>query len=424
LFRLPEGIDSSGYIFATYYVETPLDIYQAAESLAAEQSTGTWMRVQYESEERRERYGAKVVGVYPLPYDAAQYHILTRMSPSEGVNAAVVRVGYPVVNFAPNLTNLLSAVAGEAYELGLFTALKLLDLEFPASFTQHFSGPKFGIEGVRNLLGVYNCPLLGAVIKPCVGLAPEETAELVYQGAKGGLDFIKDDELLADVAYNPVKERVRAITAALKKAEEETGEKALYAFNISDRPSRLRELHDIVVESGGNCIMVNAAALGYECLRELAEFTEVPIFAHRVFAPAYLRSLYLGMSTEVLTKLWRLAGADMILIGAIGGKVFGSDAEVLASAKACVQRFHHLKGVFPVSSGGQWAGKLPENVLSFGHVDFLHLSGAGVFAHPMGAEAGARSLRQAWDAYSQGIPLEEYAKGHIELRAALEHFGG
>jgi ribulose-bisphosphate carboxylase large chain len=424
LFRFPEGVDYSRYIFATYYLETPLEPHQAAEVLASEQSTGTWMRVKYETEERREKYGAKVVGVHPLPHDSGQCHLPTKVALSGKINAAVVRIGFPTINFSPNLTDLLSTVVGEAYELESFTALKLLDIELPTSFTQYFAGPKFGVDGLRSILDVYDRPLIGAVVKPCVGLSPEETAELAYQGAKGGLDFIKDDELLADAAYNPVRERVRAVTAALKRAEEETGEKTIYAFNISDRPSRLRELHDIVVENGGGCIMVNAAALGYESLRELSEFTEVPIFAHRVFASASIRSPYLGMSLEVLNKLLRLGGADMILVGAIGGKVYGSDAEVVASARACNQAFHHLKRSVPASSGGQWAGKLAGNVAAFGHVDFLHLSGGGVFGHPMNAEAGARSLRQAWDAYSKGVSVEEYAREHLELRAALRHFGG
>lgn len=411
------------HIFATYYLETPLDPYQAAQSLAIEQSIGTWMRTQYETEELHQRHGAKVVGVDLLPYDPGLYHLPTKIAPGGKVNAAIVRIGFPVINVSPNLTSLLSTVVGEAYELELFTALKLVDIELPASFTSHFTGPKFGIDGLRQILGVYNRPLIGGVIKPCIGLSPHETAELAYQGAKGGLDFIKDDELFADAAYNPVKARVRAVSAALKRAEEETGQKTTYAFNISDRPSRLRELHDIVVDNGGSCVMVNPAILGYECLRELAEFSQLPIFAHRVFAPAYLRSPSLGMSPEALTKLWRLAGADMLIIGAIGGKAFGTDDEILANTKVCLQEFNQLKQACPVVAGGQWAAKLPENAAAFEHTDFLHLSGGGVFAHPMGAEAGARSLRQAWEAYSQKSTLEEYAEEHPELKSALEHFG-
>jgi len=385
------------------------------------------MRARYESDERRERYGAKVVGVYPLPYHRLGYNLPARMDWIAGaaqgeINSAVVRIAFPWVNFGPLFPNLLSTVAGNLYEMDPFTAIKLLDLEFPASFTKHFPGPKFGIEGCRKLLGVYDRPLFGAIIKPCVGLSPEEIADLAYQGAKGGLDFIKDDELMADTAYNRIKERVRTITAALRRAEEETGEKTMYAFNITDRPSRLRELHDVVVEGGGICVMVNAATLGYECLRELAEFTQVPIHAHRDFAPAYLRSPYTGMSAEVFSKLWRLAGADQLHVGAIGGKLFERDNEVVVSARACLQDFHDIKPCLPVSSGGQWAGKVARNLAAFGHLDFLHLSGAGVYAHPDGAEAGARSIRLAWEAHAKGIPLEEYAREHGELARAIGHF--
>jgi ribulose-bisphosphate carboxylase large chain len=427
LLRFPEAINSEDYVIATYYLETPMDPHQAADHLAAEESTGTWMRARYESDERRERFGAKAVGVYPLPYEPLGYSLPARMDwlkeEEQGeINAAVVRIAFPWVNFGPLFPNLLSTVAGNLYEMDPFTAIRLIDLEFPPSFTDQFTGPKFSIDGCREILGVYDRPLFGAIIKPCVGLSPQEIADLAYQGAKGGLDFIKDDELMADTTYNPVKERAAAITEALKRAEAETGEKTMYAFNITDRPSRLRELHDVVVEAGGNCVMVNAATLGYESLRELAEFTQVPIHAHRDFAPAYLRSPYTGMSAEVFSKLWRLAGADQLHIGAIGGKLFERDEEVMVNARACLQDFNNISQCLPVSSGGQWAGKVAHNLEAFGHVDFLHLSGAGVYAHPDGAEAGARSVRLAWDAHSNGIPLEEYAAEHPELQRAIEHF--
>jgi len=426
LLRLPESLEPSDYILATYYLETPLSPREAAEHLAAEQSTGTWLRVKYETEERRERFGAKVVGIYHLPYQPEAYHLQARMDwiKKEGrLNALVLRIAFPWSNFGPLIPNLLSAVAGNLFEMDPFTAVKLLDIEFPPSFTRHFRGPKFGVEGCRRLLGVYGRPFIGAIMKPCVGLSPEEIARLAYEAAKGGLDFIKDDELLADTSYNSVRERARTVTQALKWAEQETGHKTMYAFNITDRPSRVRELHDIVVEAGGICVMVNVATLGIEVLRELSEYTEVPIHVHRDFAPAYIRSPYLGMTARAFTKICRLAGADQLHVGAIKGKLFETDEEVVLSAHCCLEKFHEIAPSLPVSSGGQWAGKLAINFKEMGTPDFLHLSGAGVFAHPMGAEAGARSLVQAWEALSQGVSLEEYAKDHRELQAALRYFG-
>jgi ribulose-bisphosphate carboxylase large chain len=429
LIRFPEAVDTEDYVIATYYLETPMDIYQAANALAAEQSTGTWQRVGYETDEVREKHGIKVLGIYPLPYEPAGPNLptgtkMTEFGAGSGkINAAVLRMAFPHVNFGPKIPNLLTAVAGNLYEMGAFTAIKLMDLEFPKSYLKEFTGPRFGIKGTRDIVGVYNRPLVGAIIKPCVGISASQMAELAYQGAKGGLDFIKDDELIADTEYNSLKDRVKTVTAALKRAEEETGEKTMYAFNITDRVDRIRELHDIVVEGGGNCVMINAATAGLEAMRELAEYTKVPIHCHRDFAPMWARSPYLGISFSCLTKLFRLCGADQTHCGAISGKLFETDEEVLGNIRACVHGFDNIGDSMPVSSGGQWAGKVPINKRKIGHLDFIHLSGGGIYAHPDGAEAGARSVRDAWDATLKDIPLEEYAGDHPALKAAMEHFG-
>ncbi len=429
LIRFPEAVNDEDYVTATYYLETPMDIYQAANALAAEQSTGTWQRVGYETDEMRETHGIKVVGVYPLPYEPAGPNLptgtkMTEFGAGSGkINAAVLRLAFPHINFGPKIPNLLAAVAGNLYEMGAFTAIKLMDLEFPKGFLKGFTGPRFGIKGTRDIVGVYGRPLVGAIIKPCVGVSPAQMAELAYQGAKGGLDFIKDDELIADTAYNSVRERVKTITKALERAEEETGEKTMYAFNITDRMDRIKDLHDIVVEGGGTCVMINAATAGLEAMRELAEYTKVPIHCHRDFAPMWARSKYLGISFSCLTKLFRLSGADQVHCGAISGKLYETDEEVMWNMRACTAEMGPIGPATPVSSGGQWAGKTPINRRKIGHVDFIHLSGGGIYAHPKGAEAGARSVRQAWEATLSGIPLEEYAKDHEALKTAIEHFG-
>ncbi len=335
LLRFPEAINDEDYVIATYYLETPMDLYKAANAFAAEQSTGTWQRVGYETDAMREKHGIKVVGIYKLPYEPTGPNLPTGTKMSEfgagnvKINAAVLRLAFPHINFGPKIPNLLTAVAGNLYEMGAFTAIKLLDLEFPDSFLKEFTGPRFGIEGTRKIIGVYDRPIVGAIIKPCVGISPKQIAELAYQGAKGGLDFIKDDELIADTKYNSVKARVKTIVKALKRAEDETGEKTMYAFNITDRMDRIRELHDIVVEGGGNCVMINAATAGLEAMRELAEYTQVPIHCHRDFAPMWTRSPYLGISFTCLTKLFRLSGADQTHCGAISGKLYETDEEVL-----------------------------------------------------------------------------------------------
>jgi ribulose-bisphosphate carboxylase large chain len=413
------------YVIATYLLETDGDIESAAEALATEQSTGTWTDVPGE-EEARSRHGARVLAVTPKG-ERDRPSLPTRLAPeAPGTQRyvwGIVEVAFPHINFGPRLPNLLSAVAGNLFEMGAFTAAKLIDLEFPDEFLSHFPGPKFGIEGTRKVLGVYDRPLVGAIVKPCVGLGPRELAEIVYRAARGGLDFIKDDELLADPSYNRLHDRVDAVMDALGRAERETGEKTMYAFNVTDRVDRILELHDIVVRGGGNCVMLNYVTAGIDALRMLAEHTEVPIHAHRDFFPAFARSPWLGLGTTVFTTLSRIAGADQLHIGALAGKLYETDEEVLESVAACRARLGGLRQSMPVSSGGQHAGKVPITRRKMAHPDYLHLSGGGVFGHPDGPEAGARSIRQALAATAEGRKLEDAARDQAELRRAIDYFG-
>lgn len=411
------------YVIVTYRVETPLDLHKAAQVIAAVQSIGIGNFSEPDFERIAEAHGAKVIGLKPLPGRYSQ-KLPTRTPSRKKIRAATVTIAYPHINFGPKIPNLLTAIAGEFFEMNTVTAAKVLDIEFPDSFQKHFPGPRFGIEGCRDMLKVYNRPIIGAIIKPCVGLSASRLAELAEEGFRGGLDFIKDDELLADTDYNPVRERVEKVSVAVRRAEQQTGEKKMYAFNITDRIDRIRELHDIVFECGGKCVMINVATVGIEAMRELAEYTKLPIHCHRTFAAVWTRSPFLGFGFPALTKIFRLCGADQIHCGAIQGKLYESDDEVLSNMRACTSPSTYMKRSVPVSSGGQWAGKAPVNAEKIGHYDFIHLSGAGTYTHPDGPSAGATSIRQAWDAVIQGIPLHEYAREHAELARALQFFGG
>src|SRR5690606_35118581 len=111
---------------------------------------------------------------------------------------------------------------------------KLMDIEIPGSFASHYKGPAFGIGGCRKLTDVYERPLIGTIIKPSIGMTPEETAKLVDTLIHAGIDFIKDDELLSSSANSPFNKRVDAIMKVINSYADKTGKKAMYAFNISD----------------------------------------------------------------------------------------------------------------------------------------------------------------------------------------------
>lgn len=408
--KLPEKIDFSEHIIGVYYLETSLSMEKAAESLAGEQSTGTWTKVYTETPEIHEEHGAKIVGYYELP------------SSDANIRRGIVILAHPTINFGPQIPLMLSVVAGNLYEMKDFHSIKLLDLHFPREFVKDFQGPKFGVRGTREVLGVFDRPLVGTIIKPKAGMRPKALADLCYHIARGGLDFIKDDEVYGPVKYAPLEERVPLVMEAVDKANSEKNEKTLYAVNITDEVDKILENHDQVIKLGANCVMLNFVTAGFSALRVLAKHTKAPIHAHRDMFAAFTRVPTHGISTAVVTKLARLAGADQLHIGAIQGKLYEPDEIVIASARTCLKEFHNITPCLPVSSGGQHAGKIAINCKLLGK-DALILAGGGVLGHPKSIEAGALSMRQALEAYMKKIPAREYAEDKPELKIALQTWG-
>src|SRR6185295_5358158 len=217
-------------IVATYYIETPFDPEKAAAVLAGEQSSGTFIAVPGETEELKQRFAARVEKVTPLETVAAP--AMPGASSSSGhYNRAEIRVSWSIENFGYNLPVLTSTLQGNLYELRQFTGLKLMDLELPPSYATHYKGPAFGIDGCRKLTNVYNRPLIGTIIKPSIGLTPQQTADMVKTLAGAGIDFIKDDELLSSSANSSFDDRVDAIMKVINAHADATGKKVMYAFN-------------------------------------------------------------------------------------------------------------------------------------------------------------------------------------------------
>jgi ribulose-bisphosphate carboxylase large chain len=162
---------------------------------------------------------------------------------------------------------------------------------------EHFPGPQFGVAGTRRLAGVVDRPIIGTIVKPSVGLTSEETAKLVYELALAGIDFVKDDELMANPPHSPLRERVRAVMKAVDKAANVTGRKVMVAFNISDQLDRMLEHHDDVIAAGGTCVMVSINSVGLTAVEYLRRRCQVPIHAHRNGWGMYTRCPALGWSS-------------------------------------------------------------------------------------------------------------------------------
>jgi len=409
-------------IFATYRIETPLAVEAAAAALAGEQSSGTFVAVPGETEELKERFAARVEKITPL--ESVPQPALPGARPSAGpFQRAEIVVSWSVDNMGFNLPALVSTLQGNLYELSQFSGLKLMDVELPPSFARHFQGPRFGVAGCRKLTGVEGRPLLGTIIKPSIGLTPQQTADRVRVLAGAGIDFIKDDELMADPPHSPFDQRVDAIQSVLEDQAQRTGKKVMYAFNISDELDAMQRHYDKIVNAGGISAMISLNSVGLAGAKKICDRGALAIHGHRNGWGMLNRHPLLGMEFTAYQKLWRLAGVDQIHVNGIANKFWEDDDSVVRSIEACGAPLLGGMSVLPVVSSGQWGGQAPETYRRTRTLDLLYMAGGGILAHPGGPAAGVRSLQRWWEAAVEGLTLEQAAARYPELKISVEKFG-
>ncbi len=425
-------INPEDWIICYYYVESsqgqsPKHIGAA---IAAEGSIGTWTHVTTETK-RVWRFAGRVIDV----------------------RGNFVLVAFPIELFEPgNIPQLFSVVAGNLFGLKAIKNVKLLDIRLPKKYIGSFKGPRFGLNGIRKIVGTTKKrrPHVGTIIKPKVGLTPKNTAKIGYEVGLGGIDHIKDDETLTNQGkICPVEDRLVYMMEALDKVKSETGKQVLYTVNVTHNTTKMIERAEKLIEVGANAVMMDVITSGFSALKELRENIRVPIHVHRCMHAAFTRNPLHGISMNVLSKLVRLAGGDQFHIGTAVGKMHGELAEVKASQavteskktkgikynkipkitkyltqkqRIFEQNFYNIKPVLAISSGGLHPGLVPEIIKNFG-VDVGIQFGGGIHGHPLGSRAGTIAARQAVDACMKKISLNNYAKKHKELKIALKHWG-
>lgn len=411
-------------IVAHYRVETATDVRRAAEIMAGEQSSGTFVTVPGETAELAERSGARVESIEMLETVGQPSLPGAKPPTASSWQRANVTVSWPLENLGPSLPNFLATVAGNLFELQQFAGLKLLDFELPAAFFRRYQGPQFGIEGTRQLSGVPHGPLIGTIIKPSVGLDPAQTAALVKTLAEADIDFIKDDELQANGSHCPFAERVAAVMQVVNDHADRTGKKAMFAFNVTGDLDEMRRHHDVVLAAGGTCVMVSLNSVGPVGMVQLRRHTQLPIHAHRNGWGYLSRHPQLGWSYIAWQKIWRLVGVDHMHVNGLANKFSEPDDSVIASARQCLSPMSpgFPCVVMPVFSSGQTVHQVSETFRQLGSLDLIYAAGGGIMAHPDGPAAGVGSLRESWEAAIAAIPLERYAEGRPALRNALEFY--
>lgn len=407
---------------AEYLLESAEPLERAAAVIAGEQSSGTFRPVPGETEALKARSAARV-------------EVLEDLGPCAGpplpgaaagpLRAARMVLSWPVANTGISLPNVLATVAGNLFELHCVAGLRLVDLRFPPGFVAGCPRPAFGVEGTRALSGVGGRPLIGTIIKPSIGLTPEETATMVDMLCAAGIDFIKDDELQADGVVCPFADRVRAVMPVIRSHAERTGRKVMYAFNLTGEVDEMRARHDLVLREGGSCVMVSANSVGLSGMLALRRHSVLPIHLHRNGWGYLSRHPALGFDYPAWSKLWRLAGADHMHVNGLRNKFCEADQSVVASARSLLAPLSeaHAATAMPVFSSGQTALQAFGTWAALRRPDLIFAAGGGIMAHPGGPAAGVRSLQDAWGAAMAGLTLEEAARESAALAAAVGSYG-
>ncbi|MCC7552288.1 type III ribulose-bisphosphate carboxylase [Candidatus Micrarchaeota archaeon] len=411
-------------LICKFYVEPgklkkQLTLKEAAEHITAESSIGTW---------------TDVGGISPALRKKITPHIFYINTKDK-----TIKIAYPSGLFETgNMSQIMSAIAGNIFGMKELKNLRLLDISFPKDIIKSFKGPEHGIEGIRKIAKIKKRPFCGTIVKPKVGRTAKGHAQYAYEAWSGGLDLVKDDENLTDMKFNKFEERVIRTLEMRDKVESETGEKKLYVCNVSAESNEMLRRAQFINDHGGRITMIDILTCGwagFETLRN--HHPNLIVHAHRAGHGMFTHNPRNGMTMLAVAKIARLIGSDSLHIGTFGmGKMRSEYKEELNIRDALVkkridendkehvleQNWHNIKYVMPVSSGGLYPGVIPETI-NRGGTDLFLQAGGGVAGHPNGVRSGAKAMRQAIDSFMKKQDILEYAKEHKELGAAIKKWG-
>jgi ribulose-bisphosphate carboxylase large chain len=383
-------------IKATYTIRSN-DVERAANLIAREMSLGV-KKTTYETK-GTDTFAAKAT----IKKQGKKEAVVEIMVPSQRISSAY---------------GLVLSIAGEISCLNILKSIELTDFEAPSSLLARLPGPQFGIEGIAKKRKGPERPLFITVLKPSQGLTPKEFSHIAYESLVGGMDVVKSDELLQEPEADYLK-RLEATVAMAKKAEEETGEPKWVMMHPVDRPKAMIDRYLKGARAGSEIAMLSPAASGFPMLEELSRFAKVPIMAHMATSD-WLWQPH-GMSVRAWARFMRILGSDIILYPALQGTLKAKKSHLKTVHEACRTPMEGMKQSMIAVGGGMHAGTMAVHADLFG-ANFAYLCGGGVCGHPDGARAGGQSIRQAWESYATGIPLDKYRKKHKALDRALTAF--
>jgi 2,3-diketo-5-methylthiopentyl-1-phosphate enolase len=385
------------------------NLEKRAEDIALGLTVGSWTNLALLEQEQLKKHKGRVVGIKEVGEEK-----------SSGKIIGEIHIAFPGANFSKDIPAILTTVFGK---LSLDGEIKLIDLKFDQELLGYFPGPRFGVEGIRKKLNVFDRPLIMSIFKGAIGRDLDYLLNQLREQALGGVDLVKDDEILFENDLTPLEKRVPEGKKILDQVYEETGHRTLYAANITGRTFELRDQARKAKELGADVLLFNVFAYGLDVLQSLREDEEIalPIMAHPAFSGAFTSSEKYGLSHALLLgKLERLTGADFSLFPSPYGSV-ALEREKVMAVKEELLKESQLKPVFPVPSAGIHPGLVPLLIQDFGK-DCVINAGGGVHGHPQGARGGGKAFQQAVELVLSGTPLSE-ATNAFELQEAVRLWG-
>ncbi len=433
----PEYEPSDTDVIALFRI-TPqdgVDEIEAAAAVAGESSTATWTVVWTDRLTAAEKYRAKAYRVDPVPNEPGQYFAY---------------IAYHLDLFEPgSIANLTASIIGNVFGFKPLKALRLEDMRLPVAYVKTFQGPATGIVVERERLNIYGRPLLGATVKPKLGLSGRNYGRVVYEALKGGLDFTKDDENINSQPFMHWRDRYLYCMEGVNKAIAATGEvKGTYLNVTAATMEDMYERAEFARDLGSTIIMIDLV-IGYTAIQSMAKWArnnDMILHLHRAGHSTYTRQKNHGVSFRVIAKWMRLAGVDHIHAGTVVGKLEGDPLTTKGYYDICREEYNpvsletgiffdqdwaSLNKVMPVASGGIHAGQMHQLIDHLGE-DVVLQFGGGTIGHPQGIAAGATANRVALEAmifarnsgrdYLAEGPqiLAEAAKTCTPLRQALD----
>jgi ribulose-bisphosphate carboxylase large chain len=378
-----------------------VDPEEAAAAVAGESSTATWTVVWTDRLTACEKYRAKCYRVDPVPGTPGQYFAY---------------IAYDLDLFENgSIANLTASIIGNVFGFKPLKALRLEDMRLPTAYVKTFDGSPTGIVVERERLDKFGRPLLGATVKPKLGLSGRNYGRVVYEALKGGLDFTKDDENINSQSFMHWRDRFLYCMEAVKRAEAMTGEvKGTYLNVTAGTMEDMYERAEFAKELGSVIVMIDLV-IGYTAIQSMAKWArrnDMILHLHRAGHSTYTRQKSHGVSFRVIAKWMRLAGVDHIHAGTVVGKLEGDPHTTKGYYDVCRETFNPmrlehglffdqdwagLRKVMPVASGGIHAGQMHQLLTLLGE-DCVLQFGGGTIGHPMGIQAGAIANRVALEA--------------------------